>query len=95
MTLPNTNGLVVMQSTDLEALMSSLMQEQAKTIVSTIIERQQQARKTDEIKYLTRKEAAKRLHISLVTLQKRLNDGNIEFKRLGRRVLIPETALPQ
>ena len=95
MTLPNANGLVVMQSTDLEAMMRSLMQEQAETIVSTIIDRQQQAHKTDEIKYLTRNEAAKRLRISVVTLQKRLNDGNIEFKRLGRRVLIPETALPQ
>lgn len=93
MTLPNANGLVVIQSTELQEMMRSLMQEQTETIVNTITERQQQAQKADEVKYLTRAEAAKRLRITIVTLQKRLNEGKIEFKRVGRRVLIPETAL--
>ena len=91
---PN-NGLVLMQAVELRDMMRSLLHEHTETIASMVLDRQQQAPKTDEIKYLTRHEAAKRLRVSLPTLQKRLNDGTLEFKRLGRRVLIPETALPQ
>lgn len=40
---------------------------------------------------LTRKEAAKRLRISLPTLDKHINSGVIKSQQLGSRILIPET----
>ena len=92
---PAQNGLVVIQSDELQAMMRSLLQEQAQNLLQSISDRQPQIQKTDEIKFLTRIEAANRLRITLPTLQKRLNEGKIGFKRIGRRVLIPETALPQ
>ena len=44
-------------------------------------------------KYYTRKEACKLLNISLVTLTKLVYDGQLEAKRLGRRVLFTPEAI--
>lgn len=41
----------------------------------------------------TRKEAAKRLRISLPTLDKHIAEGLIKSQRLGKRILIPEIEL--
>lgn len=46
--------------------------------------------KQSEIKYLTRKEAAKKLHITLPTLNKWTKSGNIKSYRIEGRVLYRE-----
>jgi excisionase family DNA binding protein len=40
-----------------------------------------------EVKFLTRTEVARKLNISLVTLNKHVYDGKIPARRIGRRVL--------
>lgn len=42
---------------------------------------------TQEPEYLTRKETAKKLHISLVTLNRLTNDGTLKSFKIGGRVL--------
>lgn len=88
-----TNNIAIVEIAHVEAVMRSLLDEQAKDIANAIYNRLHQPRTTDEGRYLTRKEAAKRLRVSLPTLQKRLNDGTIEFNRLGRRILIPASEI--
>jgi excisionase family DNA binding protein len=44
-------------------------------------------------KYLTRKEAASALHVSLVTLGSYIKAGILPAKQIGTRVLIPEESL--
>lgn len=48
---------------------------------------------TNQAKYLTRAEAAKVLHVSLVTLDSYIKAGILPAKRIGIRVLISEEAL--
>ena len=43
-----------------------------------------------EVEYLTRKQAAKKLKISLATLSTYQKEGKISFNRLGRKVLFTE-----
>jgi hypothetical protein len=37
--------------------------------------------------FCTRKQAVKRLNVSLTTLNARLRDGSVPFRRVGRRIL--------
>lgn len=85
------NRIVVIHFDELQAMMRSLLQEQAQNLLQSISDRQPQIQKTDEIKFLTRIEAANRLRITLPTLNKRMRDGRIGYMRIGRRVLIPES----
>ena len=48
---------------------------------------------TNQVKYLTRAEAARVLHVSLVTLDSYIKTGILPAKRIGTRVLVPEEAL--
>ena len=43
--------------------------------------------------FLTREELSSRLHISLVTLDKNIHQGNIKAYRIGGRVLLRESDL--
>lgn len=43
--------------------------------------------------YLTRKQAAQRLCCSLVAMNNYLRSGKIPYKRIGRKVLIPYSAI--
>jgi excisionase family DNA binding protein len=44
-------------------------------------------------RYLTRKEAANALHVSLVTLGSYIKSGILPANQIGTRILIPEEAL--
>jgi len=50
---------------------------------------------TAEPEYLTRKETAKKLHISLVTLNRLTNDGTLKSYRIGGRVLFKTQEINQ
>lgn len=52
-----------------------------------------QTQSNGPVKFLTKREAADKLHISLVTLSKYIRDGIIPAKKIGTRVLIPDNAL--
>ena len=66
-------------------------------VAETVREQLAQARPTPpkEKHYYTRKETAKRLRISLPTLNERTKNGNIEGQRIGARVLYSEDAIEQ
>lgn len=51
-----------------------------------------QPQKTD-IEYLTRKEAAKKLKVSLGTLNNWVNSGKLSSHKVGRRILFIESEL--
>jgi len=53
----------------------------------TIRENKPENNTTKESEYLTRKETAKKLHISLVTLNRLTNDGTLQSFKIGGRVL--------
>jgi excisionase family DNA binding protein len=73
--------------------------DQLETLLSTVISRclhqhppaSVQAQPASNAAFRTRKEAAKALNISLTTLNARLHDGTIPFRRVGRRICIPES----
>lgn len=46
-----------------------------------------------EIKTLTRREAANALNMSLPTLDKLIDSGEIRAKKVGRKVVIPATEI--
>ena len=56
-------------------------------IVETIRENTPENNTTKEPEYLTRKETANKLHISLVTLNRLTNDGTLQSFKIGGRVL--------
>ena len=76
-----TSQSIILQnvsSEDLKQIISDAVQEQL---------RQFQPQQNNEIKYLTRKEVAKLLKISLPTLNEYTKTGKIKAKKLGGRVL--------
>jgi excisionase family DNA binding protein len=58
-----------------------------RSIVSETINQQPQPETNTPPEYETRKETAKRLHISLVTLNRLTNNGTLKSYRIGGRVL--------
>lgn len=56
-------------------------------VAETIRENKPENTTTKEPEYLTRKETAKRFHISLVTLNRLTNEGTLQSYRIGGRVL--------
>ncbi|MBD1207034.1 MAG: hypothetical protein H9535_01280 [Ignavibacteria bacterium] len=90
------NGLLLMDSAQLETMLRRILDEHAHSLLQSISDRQtQQSQTTDENRFLTRLEAAKALKITLPTLHKRMKDGKIQYQRLGRRILIVRDSLPQ
>ncbi len=80
------NRLVVIAYEDLQAMIRRIFQEQIDKIL-------QDTGKPDESKFMTRKEACEELQISLPTLGKRMRDGEIQYRKLGRRILIFRSSL--
>jgi excisionase family DNA binding protein len=87
-------GIIVIGTPEFRTLLSELMAEQTRTIAQMVTAQQQPAT-TDVNEYLTRREAAAFLRVSLHTLQSRLRDKTLPFVRIGRRVLVPKSAVTQ
>ena len=68
---------------ELEATIAKVVEEKLNAVFSA----NTSARKTKSKKYLTRKEVAERLHISLPTLNKLTKDETLKGYRIGGRVL--------
>ena len=58
-------------------------------------EQQKQNRKNTDNEYITRREAAKLLHVSTVTLRKYVRKGKIKAYNFGRRVLFRRSEIEQ
>ena len=71
---------------------------QALEAVRTIF-REELDRRAEELrkkpKSLTRHETCKALKVSLPTLDKMLREGRINYKKISRRVFIPENAIKE
>jgi len=76
----NNIKFVVVPENELKALLSDALREELAKVTKEPIE------KNEEYKYLTRKQTAKRLQISLVTLSKWTNEGIIKGYRVSRFV---------
>lgn len=48
---------------------------------------------TEQDAFITREEAGKRLHLSLVTIDKNIHEGRLQAYRIGGRVLLKESDL--
>jgi len=48
---------------------------------------------TEQDAFITREEAGKRLHLSLVTIDKNIHEGRLKAYRIGGRVLLRESEL--
>ena len=78
------------------AILTTIPIEEFQAIIAqTVQEQLAQVRPTPpkEKRYFTRKETAKKLRISLPTLNERTKNGNIEGQRIGARVLYSEDAI--
>jgi hypothetical protein len=64
-------------------------------ITETIRENQPEQKTNEEPEYLTRKETGKKLHISLVTLNRLTNDGTLQSFKIGGRVLYKTESVNQ
>jgi excisionase family DNA binding protein len=91
---PSQSGqqLVVMQADELSALLSHILEEHSEALFERL---SRQATAIADTHYITREEACQRLKITLATLNRRLKDGSVPHKKLGRRVLIDVNALEQ
>lgn len=69
-----------------------LFEARCRAIIDQVFDEKMKAIQQERIKY-TRREAAKKLRISLTTLDKHIAEDVIKTQRLGRRILIPETEL--
>ena len=77
----NSTSIEIVTPADLrEIVRAVIIEEVPKMIPKT----------SQEQKYYTRKEAAKRARITLPTLDKYIEEGKIKAHRLGRRVLFSE-----
>ena len=77
----NNNLAVTLTVAQMQSLISECVKEALKTIEQT---------KEEQVKYLTRLEACKALHISLPTLSHYSELGLIPAKRIGNRILYLE-----
>ena len=73
--------------------LSNFIKEATRDSFTEMIHKINRMPQSDNTIYLTREDAATKLHITVQTLNKHLRSGKIKFKRIGRRVLISQQAL--
>ena len=79
--MKNSTSIEIVSSENLKEIVREVFTEEIPKLLP---------QKSTEGKYYTRKEAAKRARITLLTLDKYIQEGRIKAHRLGRRVLFSE-----
>lgn len=79
-----------MQPEQLSALFANAAEEVLKKLLA---ESPQLSSNQKEDKLLSRKEACSLLHISLTTLHQKMKIGDLPFLRIGKRILLQESAV--
>lgn len=94
MNIMGNTVLTTLSEDEFDAKIDTLVSNSFERNIDKLIAKIQPIPLPDEKKYLTRYEYAKKFHISLPTLHKLMNNGELQPIRIGRRVLLPENAIP-
>ena len=79
--MKNSTSIEIVSSENLREIVREVIVEEVPKMIPQA---------SNEQKYYTRKEAAKRARITMPTLDKYIQEGKIKAHRLGRRVLFSE-----
>ncbi len=84
---PN-GGIVVLDAVQLELMLRKVLLEAQAEALRTLPMAQQ-----TEVRFYSRKEAARKLGVSLPTLAKKVRSGKLQYKSMGKRILFTDAHL--